>query len=530
MSAIRRAVNTPATQTERANPRQVKNAAGGYVYEVTDRSRLERFLILGTDGGTYYAKEQELTKQNLTVIDQIIIRDPDMAIHVTRDVSASGRAYRNTPAIYVAARILCTCDEALKGHARQLVNEVCRTSTHIFELCGFIDAAGGWGQAKMAAIRTWYESKPRNSLKYQAVKYRGGRYGWTHRDVLRTVHPTGLDERTVNFMLGKPLPLGSSQRDIFAGFEEMQNSKTAIDVLNVLSDFPGLPWETIPTQFLREPMVWQELFYNGQLNGQALLRNIRRMDEIGCFKDLSFAADVASAMVDPEKIRHARLHPIQYLNAMGACGLLGEIVGYYPIRNSSPSGKLSSGPVVDALEGGMYEAFGAVSDAQRYLLGVDVSGSMTWSGPAGLKNVTCAQAAAVMAMVSARANKASIIRGFSTTFKDLGITGKTSLKEAFRRVHDNNFGGTDVSLPMTWAAREGVQVDKFVVYTDGETWSGRRHVDQALRDYRQQTGIQAKLIIVGMTATDYTVGDTNDCGTLDVVGFDTSTPNLISNF
>ena len=47
------------------NERQVKNNAGGLVYNVDNITRLERFLILGTVGGTYYAKERDLTKDNL---------------------------------------------------------------------------------------------------------------------------------------------------------------------------------------------------------------------------------------------------------------------------------------------------------------------------------------------------------------------------------------------------------------------------------------------------------------------------------
>ena len=43
-------------------------------------------------------------------------------------------------------------------------------------------------------------------------------------------------------------------------------------------------------------------------------------------------------------------------------------------------------------------------------------------------------------------------------------------------------------------------------------------------------GIPARLIVVGMTATNFTIADPEDPGTLDVVGFDTATPRLISDF
>ncbi|CAF5034928.1 unnamed protein product, partial [Rotaria sp. Silwood1] len=39
---------------------QVKNNAGGFVWAVNDMQRLQRFLCLGCEGGTYYQGEKEL--------------------------------------------------------------------------------------------------------------------------------------------------------------------------------------------------------------------------------------------------------------------------------------------------------------------------------------------------------------------------------------------------------------------------------------------------------------------------------------
>jgi 60 kDa SS-A/Ro ribonucleoprotein len=43
-------------------------------------------------------------------------------------------------------------------------------------------------------------------------------------------------------------------------------------------------------------------------------------------------------------------------------------------------------------------------------------------------------------------------------------------------------------------------------------------------------GINSKLIVVGMTSTDFTIADPTDIGMLDVVGFDTGAPSIISTF
>jgi len=41
----------------------------------------------------------------------------------------------------------------------------------------------------------------------------------------------------------------------------------------------------------------------------------------------------------------------------------------------------------------------------------------------------------------------------------------------------------------------GMQVDCFVVLTDSETWSGGIHPTEALRQYRAETGIDARLLV-----------------------------------
>ncbi len=91
-------------------------------------------------------------------------------------------------------------------------------------------------------------------------------------------------------------------------------------------------------------------------------------------------------------------------------------------------------------------------------------------------------------------------------------------------------GGTDCSLPMLWALEKGVSAETFVVYTDSETWAGRMHPFQALRMYREKTGIDARLVVVGMVANNFTIADPSDKGMMDVVGFDTAAPALINAF
>ena len=91
-------------------------------------------------------------------------------------------------------------------------------------------------------------------------------------------------------------------------------------------------------------------------------------------------------------------------------------------------------------------------------------------------------------------------------------------------------GGTDCAQPMIYALKKKKKVDVFIVYTDCETHSGSIHPSKALQDYREEMKIDAKLIVVAMTSNGFTLADPNDCGMLDIAGFDSSAPSIIREF
>jgi 60 kDa SS-A/Ro ribonucleoprotein len=172
MSALKKFVSTPATQTEQSRSDQVVNSAGGYVFTVSDIQRLERFLILGTDGGTYYVGEKDLTKQNVDFIRKMIATDAQTVLATTVAVSKDGRAYRNEAAIFVMALLLNDAPAEFKAEVVKEIPNVIRIATHLYTLMEFIEGLGGWGRAKRRAVQKWFESKSPEALAYQAVKYR----------------------------------------------------------------------------------------------------------------------------------------------------------------------------------------------------------------------------------------------------------------------------------------------------------------------------------------------------------------------
>lgn len=504
---------------------EVKNNTGGFVFETSSESRLHRFMILGTEGGSYYATEKELTSSNINFILDMIRKDESLVRKVAVDVSVNGRAYKNSPALYTIAALLVFGNETRENRAA--VAKIARTSTHLFEFAQYIKNIGGWGRAKRGAVADWYTSMSAEDLAYQVVKYRQ-RNGWTHRDLFRLSHPKGVDSRVAAFVL-KGENFGGGDGDIIDGFHAVQAAGSAKDVVRVLNTYKSLPWEAIPTQFLREAEVWKTLFANGQLNGQALVRNVTRMARIGAFDDMVFAGQYADRLTDVEMIKRTRLHPIHFLNAAVVFeeGQYNRKDWHYAYgRNKDWK---TNSKVLKALQDGFHLSFGAVEPSgKRHLLGIDVSGSMSVTAAVGI-DLTAAQVSAAMAMTVVRTEPYSVVYGFADRFVDLGISESNSLASVMKKVQKSNFGSTDMSLPMQFARANGIEVDTFGVFTDNEINRGIKPT-QALQAYRQATGIDARLGVFGVSATEFTISDPQDRGQMDFVGFDASAPKVFRDF
>src|SRR5690242_19530589 len=135
---------------------QVPNSAGGFAWAVDDWVRLDRFLILGAEGGTYYITERALTKENAAAVIRCIAADGLRTVARIVEISEAGRAPKNDPAIFALALCATLGDPATKRAAFAAVPRVCRIGTHLFHFAEFVDGMRGWGRGLRQAIGAWY--------------------------------------------------------------------------------------------------------------------------------------------------------------------------------------------------------------------------------------------------------------------------------------------------------------------------------------------------------------------------------------
>jgi 60 kDa SS-A/Ro ribonucleoprotein len=519
---------------------QIANNAGGFVFAVDDWTKLDRFLVLGTEGGSYYASERKLTLEGAAVVERCAAADPLRTVRRIVEISDSGRAPKNEPALMALALVSKRGPAIGKMAARAALPKVARTGTHLFHFAEYIKTLGGWGRGTTGAFADWYLAMEPSRLALQAIKYQQ-RDGWSHRDLLRKSHPkTGDATRNALFhwMVKGWDEVGATPHDddvlvkIWA-FERAKKARGA-ELVKLIAEY-GLPHECVPNEAKGDPAVWEAML--ASMGVTAMIRNLGKMTAVGLLRPLSAAARrVCEVLGDVEALKRGRVHPLSMLVAQNVYR-----------QGHGDKGSLSWEPVgsiVNALDAGFYSAFKAVEPTgKRHLLALDISGSMSMGEIAGMPGVSPRIGSAAMALVSANVEpEVGFVgftagtgpsmhgRGFGSGLMPLDISPRQRLSDVCSYTASLPMGGTDCALPMIWARENKISVDVFVIYTDNETWAGNVHPKVALELYRQKMGIGAKLVVCGMVANDFSIADPTDAGQLDVVGFDTATPAILADF
>lgn len=507
---------------------QKPNNAGGFAWEVDRWNLLDRFLILGSESGTYYVGAQQLTAQHAENVLELIKEDGERVVLRATEISVEGRAPKNDPAIYVLALCASFGSDQTRGAAFAALPKVCRTGTHLFAFTEACSTMRGWGRGMRKAVGRWFNSQPVEQLAYGLVKYQS-RNKWSSRDLLRLSHPVPATEAhrdLYKWVVSGELPSEAQADqadglDLLRSFIKLKGIADVSEAAELIRE-KRLPREAVPTELLREAEVWRALSEEMPLT--ALIRNLGVMSKLGVLTDSSSETRRAvSDITNIRKLKKARVHPLTLLTAL--------------LTYSEGRGRQGSGEwpviarIVDALDSAFYLSFANVeATGKRVVLGLDVSGSMAGTMVNGTAGLDCRRACAAMALVTNSVEDSVTHLAFDTHIHPLAISKRQRLDDVTRLLEQTGGGGTDCSAPIVYAREHRIPADVFVIYTDSETWFGEEHPAQAMARYRKVMGIPAKLVVVAMASNRVSVADPGDPETLNVVGFDTSVPQLINEF
>lgn len=544
------------------------NNAGGMSFTVSTFERLRRFLVIGSDAGTYYIDAKALTIQNALSVINALKEDGPRVVREVVEISESGRAPKNDSALFVLAmaaawgsrfgmevkgdnailNLLRAGSENYKETRHQVflaLPIVARTGTHLLQFMDYLNSMkSASGRYARKLVENWLNSMNPSSLAFQAVKYRQ-RNGWTFRDVLRLAHAKAESEnRTAlyDWIAHAHVEIGDKARkhvlrpesaiiedagnrfSIIKGYERarlLENEGNAGDMVRLIGDY-NLPREAIPTRFLSDRVVLEALLHNN-MPMTAMIRNLTNLSKAGVFDGHKNVELVLSRLSDIDYLERGRIHPINVLAAANTYATGRGVL--------SSSEWVPNADIVAALNAAFYKTFKNVQPtSQRYMLGVGVSDSM--SSTTTSLSLSSVQVAAAMAMVTVETEPFCFTGGFQDKFtplNELFVKG-ANLQNISREIYAMTFSNTDAASMVGYALENNIVADTFVLYTDNEHWHSQEHVTTLLEKYRHKTGTNAKLIAVGLAATKFSVVDPKDPRQLSIVGFDSATPEIISEF
>lgn len=504
---------------------------GGVVFQVDPFTQLRRFLILGSLSGSFYASGHDLTKENLSIIDTCLRLDPVRTIDSIVEVSANTLAASNEPALVALAKASAygindpsaRGAEAVRDRALSALPQVARTGTHLLHFVEYVSTLRGWGTVLRRHIGAWYLGKSPKNLAFQVTKYQS-RDGWSHKDVLRLVHPKAPDpvyDGIFNYVVNDRDMSKMTPGDVMSYLEAVNTTLSEqtdkAEVIRLIGQF-NLPREVINSKYLNDPDVQAAMLPHMGIH--ALLRNLGNFSKSGLITPLS---DAERMVVDKLLISPGmRLHPVDVLKAQRT---------YSAGRGMRGSGTWKVSQSIDArLNDLFYESFKTIEPTGKKLyLAVDCSGSMSWQMDFA-PNFSRRTAAAVLAMVTARTEDQFIVRGFNDTMQHINIKPNDTLDRVEQEMENVDWGWTRCELPILEAMNDGLDVDAFIIYTDSDTGYGEP-VNQVFERYQQQMGKpDSKFIVNAMVANDISLADPDNPNMLDVVGFSSDTPAVMSNF
>lgn len=500
----------------------VLNSKGAEVFKSNEWIRLKRFLMTGQDTASYHIAREDLKSQNVSNVKKLINQDGISVVDFVVDYSLRGVIPKNDTAILVLALCASAPSEETRKYALSKLGAVCRTGTHLFQFVEFTQSYRGWGKTLKKAIGEWYLNKTDEKLVFQLIKYQQ-RNGWSHKDLLRLSHPKGNTYKSDIFkwVTKSVVPnLGDSKaQKMLEAFEMIKMTSNENEIIKLALD-NELPMEVIPTE-KQSNRVWEAMI--PQLGMTWILRNLNNMTKRGILTRTNdtLINFLKNLFLEKENLRRARLHPMQIIVAKK---IYEQGKGERGTSTWSPIPAVS--PILDDA---FYLSFETIETTnKKHCLALDVSGSMTWKQIPNMF-MTPREVSAVMSMVTARTEPNHVFIGFSSKIIELPIKASMDLKEVMKVMHGLPYGGTDCALPLIAAEMNKFNFDIFAIYTDNETRSSISPID-ALDSYQKNINADAKLAVIAMESNGFTIADPNRSDNLDIAGFSSDTPALVSAF
>ena len=458
---------------------------------------LDRFLILGSEENSYRVGVRDLDVEQAPAVRACLKIDGPRVVRTILDGSA------RDPALFVLALAASPkfADAKTNAAALNALPRVARTGAQLRKFAAFCASLRGWGRSLRSAIADWYVTKPAGELARHLLEPENQPV-WSHRDLLRLSHPrpaTAAHNALFQWVVdGRPGHLATAElldgqlRPMHA-VELAKKARTEEQIVHLIEDY-RMTADMVPSRWKTSARVWEALL--DSISYLELVRNLGRLTAIGLVRPQSATtALVVARLLDRKRVANSKVHPLVLLDAFRT----------YREGGGRPETWAPVPSVIEALNAAFYLAFDNVQPSgKRMFLAVDASCSMGLPGCRGMPSLSAAMASLALSMIYAKTEP----RYSTGSFQGPPGVAPLAIEEALRR---------------------GLNIDAFVILTDHEK-PGERAQSEALRRYRQATGIATRLAVIAMAADRCNMTDPNDPLQMSVAGFDASVLEIVSEF
>lgn len=468
------------------------------------------------------------------------------------------------PETLVFALAVCarqTGKDTLRHAAYNAIKTICSTPQHFILFIKFASELAkslpepkhGWGSGWRKAVNDWYLSKDALELAKCVTRYKG-RYGWTHKDIIKLSHPKTSDiakQAVFKYVL---FGLKETQKEfgdkpeaveVVNYIQSVEDFKHCEDELQAarLLEIHNLTLDHVPGHMLKSEEVWNSLIPTMSLT--MLFNSLQRIHNIGILKPNATAVDkIIDAISDQDKLASEKIHPALVHITIKNYEKSGKPLSFEKQRVKNAAKKPSPPPlkpnrkIIEALYKTLGYSFNSLEPTGlRYMITIDMNKAMQDSPAWQCGNVSAAEAGCLIALCLLRCEQNVTV----ATFKNIGIhvvnlDKNGSLGQIVRKMKQMPTGAVNLEKPMIWATQKSKKYDVFINVVDvvEKRFGNGVRTDnpiKAIKDYRTKMELKdAKLVTCAMTSAHMVSHADTDKNCLSICGFDENVPKIIEAF
>ncbi len=253
----------------------------------------------------------------------------------------------------------------------------------------------------------------------------------------------------------------------------------------------GLPYEYVKGTVEMTPKIWESLLYTAPYRN--LINNLNNFGKNDVFNNPENLKYAITSIMNPDRIRSARLFPFRFYNAWRTVGCRTEyggceipFIGLHEIKNALQKALEISVDNIPEISG-------------HICIAPDISGSMTANviNKEDKSIIRCIDLVGLFTgIIMKKCRSRATVLPFEDTI-NLDLARRIGYRETIFDIATEFHagGGTSLSAPVQYLRHTNQKVDRIIAFTDEEEWVGSSFVDEFYL-YKTQIAPKCKAYLV----------------------------------